>query len=74
MLEIFIPILVVCMNGNCEFMQPDTYYTVESLCRDSLDKQKEHMRKLASTGGVTIDILEGTCATAKVKPVKGREA
>jgi len=55
-------------------MQPDTYYTKESLCRDSIDKQKEHMRKLASTGGVTITVLEGTCATAKVKPAKGREA
>ena len=74
MIEIFIPILVICMNGTCEFMQPDTYYTQEYLCKDSLDKQKEHMRGLASTGGVTITVLEGTCATAKVKPVRGKEA
>ena len=74
MIEIFIPILVICMNGNCEFMQPDTYYTQESQCRNSLDKQKEPMRGLASTGGVTITVLEGTCATAKVKPVRGKEA
>lgn len=74
MIEIFIPILVICINGNCEFMQPDTYYTQESQCIDSLDKQKKHMRGLASTGGVTITVLEGTCATAKVKPIRGKEA
>lgn len=74
MIEIFIPILIICMNGNCEFMQPDTYYTQKSLCRDSLDKQKEHMRGVASTGGVTITVLEGTCATAKLKAVIGKEA
>ena len=74
MVEIFIPILVICINGTCEFMQPDTYYTQESQCIDSLDKQKKHMRGLASTGGVTITVLEGTCATAKVKPVRGKEA
>ena len=74
MVEIFIPILVICINGTCEFMQPDTYYTQESQCIDSLDKQKKHMRGLASTGGVTITVLEGTCATAKVKPIRGKEA
>jgi hypothetical protein len=74
MIEIFIPILVICMNGNCEFMQPDTYYTQESLCVDSLDKQKEHMRGLAARGNLTIAVLEGTCATAKIKPIKGKEA
>ena len=74
MIQIFIPILVICMNGNCEFMQPDNYYTVESLCVDSLDKQKEHMKGIAARGNVTIAVLEGTCATAKVKPVRGKEA
>ena len=73
MIEIFIPILVVCMNGTCEFMQPDTYYTIESQCRDSLDKQKEHMKGIASRGEVTITVLEGTCATAKLKAVRGRD-
>jgi len=62
------------MNDKCEFMQPDNYYTVESLCRDSLDKQKEHMKGIAARGNVTIAVLEGTCATAKVKPIKGKEA
>ena len=74
MIQIFIPILVICMNGNCEFMQPDNYYTVESQCVDSIDKQKEHMRGIAALGNVTIAVLEGTCAQAKVKPIKGKEA
>jgi len=73
MIEIFIPILVICMNGTCEFMQPDTYYTQESLCVNSLDKQKEHMRGIAARGNVTITVLEGTCATAKLKAVIGKE-
>jgi len=73
MIEIFIPILVICMNGTCQFMQPDTYYTIESQCRDSLDKQKEHMIGIAARGNATITVLEGTCATAKLKAVRGRD-
>jgi len=69
MIEIFIPILVICMNGTCEFMQPDTYYTQEFQCRDSLEKQKEvevktaeaesrRMSALANNSGASIAFMQ----------------
>jgi hypothetical protein len=61
---IFIPVLVICMNGNCEFMQAKTHYTNEAQCRAVLDTQKQHMQEI-SRG--KIEVLEGTCVEADVK-------
>jgi len=74
MLEIFIPVLVICMNGKCEFMQAHVHYTTEDACRQQVDVQIQHMQGLANQGGKEITIIEGTCITAKVKPIKGIEA
>ena len=74
MIEIFIPVLVICLNGNCEFMQAQTYYTTDAACRQQIDIQIERMRGLANKGGKEIAIIEGTCITAKVKTTKGIEA
>jgi len=64
---IFIPVLVICMNGTCEFMQAKTHYTNEAQCRASLDVQKEHMRDIAKQAGSSkIEHLEGTCIDADV--------
>lgn len=62
---IYIPILFVCMNGNCEFMQSMKYFTRESECRAALESQKENLRKMALKGGQMITQLEGTCITLK---------
>jgi hypothetical protein len=62
---IFIPVLFICMNGNCEFMQAETWFKTEKQCRASLDVQKEHMQKMALKGGAMITLIEGTCITAK---------
>lgn len=62
---IFVPILFVCMNGNCEFMQSMKYFTRESECRVAVDSQKENLRKMALKGGGVITQLEGTCITLK---------
>jgi hypothetical protein len=62
---IFIPVLVICMNGTCEFMQAKTYYSSDAQCRAVLDVQKQHMIELA--GQNKIEHLEGTCINADVK-------
>ena len=72
MIEIFIPVLFICLNGNCEFMQAKTHYRTEAQCRASLDVQKQHMRNLvkqAEQQGAKgeITILEGTCIDAQIK-------
>ena len=62
---IYIPVLFVCMNGNCEFMQSMKYFTRESECRVALESQKENLRKMSLKGGQMITQLEGTCITLK---------
>ena len=65
---IFIPVLVICMNGNCEFMQTKTYYQTQAQCRDQIDAQKQHMRNIAEQAGSNkIEHLEGTCIDADIK-------
>ena len=69
MIEIFIPVLWICINANCEFMQSDGFYfTQEIKCMESLDKQKQRMRDLVKQAGQgTITVLEGTCVDAKIE-------
>jgi hypothetical protein len=62
---IFIPVIFVCMNNNCEFMQSMSYFTRESECRASLNAQKENLRKMSLKGNAMITQLEGTCITLK---------
>ena len=76
-MTVFIPVLFICLNGNCEFMQAKTYYRDEVQCRASLDGQKQHMRNLvkqAEQQGTKgeITILEGTCIDADIKTTQGR--
>jgi hypothetical protein len=68
MMEIFIPVLFICMNGNCDFMQAQAVYRSEAQCRVSIDNQKKHMLEVAdraSQGKYTV--LEGTCINAKIE-------
>lgn len=68
MIEIFIPVLFICMNGNCDFMQAQAFYKSEAQCRVSIDNQKIHMLKVAEQSGQgKYTILEGTCINAKVE-------
>ena len=71
-MNIFIPVIIICLNNTCEFMQAQTYYLNEEKCRASLDEQKQHMRNLikqADRGEATV--LEGTCIEADVKTTRG---
>ena len=69
MIEIFIPVLWICINAHCEFMQSDGFYfTQEIKCMESLDIQKQRMRELVKQAGQgTITVLEGTCVDAKIE-------
>ena len=69
MIEIFIPVLWICINTHCEFMQSDSFYFSQEIkCTESLDIQKQRMRDLVKQAGQgTITVLEGICADAKIK-------
>jgi len=72
-MTIFIPVLIICLNGNCEFMQGQTYYKNEAQCRASMEMQKQHMLNLikqADKGDA--EVLEGTCIDANIKTTPGR--
>lgn len=72
MIEIFIPVLWICINAKCEFMQSDGFYfTKEEVCLASLEVQKQRMRDLVKRAGQgTITVLEGVCVDAKLKTVE----
>ena len=75
MIEIFIPVLWICINIKCEFMQSDGFYfTNEEVCLASLDTQKQRMRDLVKLAGQgTITVLEGMCVDAKLKTVNEKQ-
>ena len=62
---IFVPVLFVCMNHNCEFMQAQNWYKSEQQCRAAVDAQKENLQKMALKGNSMITLLEGTCIVLK---------
>ena len=62
---IFIPVLFVCANGQCNFMQAQKHYVREAECRAQLDVQKKHMQELSLKAGQMLTLIEGTCITAK---------
>ena len=68
MIEIFIPVLWICVNAKCEFMQAEVHFYQEEKCTQSLEQQKEHMRDLVRQAGQgRITVLEGICVDAKIK-------
>ena len=62
---IYIPVLFVCLNGNCDFAQSMKYFTREVECRAALESQKENFRKMSLKGNAMITQLEGTCITLR---------
>ena len=73
MIEIFIPVLWICIGTKCEFMQSDGYFTKEEQCVVSLQIQKEYMHDLVRRAGQgTITVLEGTCVDATIKGIYER--
>ena len=71
MIEIFIPVLFICMNGNCEFMQAQAVNRSEAQCRASIDLQKKHMIGVAEQSNAgKLTILEGTCINARIPDPK----
>lgn len=71
MMEIFIPVLFICMNGNCDFMQAQIHYKNEAQCRASIDTQKIRMLEVAERANQgKYTVLEGTCINARVSDPK----
>lgn len=68
-MTIFIPVLWICLNGHCEFMQQKTHFTNEDQCKQEVVKQKQKIRDMAAETSETITQLEGTCIDATVRRI-----
>jgi hypothetical protein len=66
MVSIFIPVLWVCLNSNCQFLQSLSHHTSEEQCQQSMDIQKQGMLRQAARAGENV-VIEGTCITANIK-------
>lgn len=68
-MTIFIPVLWICLNGHCEFMQQRSHFTDEEACKEAVRVQKQKMRDMAKESSAEITQLEGTCIDATVKRI-----
>lgn len=62
---LYIPVLFVCINGNCEFMQAQVHFVREAECRAVVEIQKKKMQEMSLKAGQMVTMIEGTCITAK---------
>jgi hypothetical protein len=67
MMDIFVPVLWICINANCEFMQDVQHYTRESECKRQVDIQKAKIRKMAKEAKSQVEVLEGTCISVSIR-------
>jgi len=66
-IDIFVPVLWICINANCEFMQAEQHYTRESECEQQIDKQKVKIKKLVKKAKSRVEVLEGTCISVSIQ-------
>jgi len=56
--SIFIPVLYICMNGHCEFLQQLTHYTDRQQCMAAVQEKKQEYVKMGAKVDVTcIDLI-----------------
>ena len=73
MIEIFVPVLFICMNGHCEFLQAQTSYKAEVQCWESINKKKMRMLEMVEENDQgKISTLEGSCISAWAEDPKSR--
>jgi hypothetical protein len=60
-MNLFIPVLYICLNGHCEFLQQLAVYPDEEECKQVVLAQAEKYSKI---NGVTVEV---TCVVAPAK-------
>jgi hypothetical protein len=69
-MNIFIPVLIICVNSTCEFQQAQTHYSTDAACRVVMEQQRRRITALTARAG-TEAVIEGTCIQADVPASKG---
>ena len=62
---VFIPVVFMCLEETCNFMQSQAIYKTEQVCRVAIDVQKMHLADMAKNTGKST-ILEGTCISVEI--------
>ena len=65
---IFIPVILICVNAQCEFQQTQTYYTKRLECQQQVDLQTQLITAIAASEKIPA-IVEGACIQARVNLV-----
>jgi hypothetical protein len=60
-MNLFIPVLYICLNGHCEFLQQLAVYPDEEECKQVVLEQAERYTKI---NGVTVEV---TCVVVPAK-------
>ena len=60
-MNLFIPVLYICLNGHCEFLQQLAVYPDEEECKQVVLEQAERYTRIS---GVTVEV---TCIAAPAK-------
>ena len=63
-MNLFIPVLYICLNGHCEFLQQLAVYPDEEECKQVVLEQAERYTKIS---GVTVEV---TCIAAPAKVIE----
>ena len=69
-MTIFIPVLIICINAQCEFQQAQTHYSTDAQCRVVMEQQRRRITMLTARAG-TEAVIEGTCITADIPVSRG---
>ena len=57
-MSIFIPVLYICLNGHCEFLQQLTHYTNRQQCMAIVEVKKQEFIQMGATADATcIDLF-----------------
>ena len=57
-MSIFIPVLYICMNGHCEFLQQLAHYTDRTQCMAIVEaKRQEYIKMGAKAEATCIDLI-----------------
>lgn len=61
---VFIPVVFMCMEETCNFMQSQAIYKTEQQCKVAVDAQKINLAGMAKDTKPTL--LEGTCIKVEI--------
>lgn len=65
MIELFIPVLFMCISDDCGFLQGQQLFKTETACRMSVKEQFTVILK--DNPNQRFDVLEGTCIRVRVE-------